>query len=89
MQSEQAQRTHDLTSRMREISVSGSVGAPEEQSSGATRQLTSPSVAALLRDHAANASRCAVVAIEKVTLKSRAHELLAIDSRLAGPAYAG
>jgi hypothetical protein len=37
MQSDQAQRTHDLTSRMREIRMSGSVGAPGGQLPGATR----------------------------------------------------
>jgi hypothetical protein len=49
----QGSRSHDLTSRMREIRTSGSVGAPGEQSSGATRLLTWPSVAALPQDNAA------------------------------------
>ena len=32
-----AQRSHEMTSQMREIRTSGSVGAPGEQSPGATR----------------------------------------------------
>jgi hypothetical protein len=40
MQSDRAQRIRDSTSRMREIRMSGSVGAPEERASGATRQPT-------------------------------------------------
>jgi hypothetical protein len=44
MRSDRAQRSRDVTSRMREIRRSGSVGAPEERSSGATRLLTWPSL---------------------------------------------